>query len=114
VCNDTHTDQDVQDGDGDRHEPENGGCYRHPSCFSGTVHSRGITTHKGRYLSPEEVCELVPGLTKATLAQRRYRGLAPKFLKPSPRLVLYRENDVIAWIEGSEQSGTVDGHSGPR
>ena len=81
---------------------------------SGTVHSRGITTHKGRYLSPEEVCELVPGLTKATLAQRRYRGLAPKFLKPSPRLVLYRENDVIAWIEGSEQSGTVDGHSGPR
>lgn len=60
------------------------------------------------YLKPEEAAELAK-TTTAMLAQRRFSGLAPVFLKPTPRTVLYRETDVIAWIEGSEQSitGTV-------
>jgi hypothetical protein len=33
-------------------------------------------------------------------------GLPPKFLKPSPRTVLYREQDVVDWLEESERSIT--------
>ena len=51
---------------------------------------------------------MIPGLTRANLAQRRYLGREPRFLKPTPKLVLYRESDVIAWIEGSEQAQTGD------
>lgn len=61
------------------------------------------------YMTPEEVCEAIPGMTKGNLAQMRYAGTGPKFLKPSPRVVVYREKDVIAWIEGSEQTSTAEG-----
>lgn len=62
------------------------------------------------YLLPETVCEIVPGMTESALAQLRYRGTGPKFLKPTPRTVLYRYQDVIDWIEGSEQ--TITSRSG--
>lgn len=58
------------------------------------------------YMSPEEVCELVPGMTKSRLAQLRFRGVGPKFLKPTPRTVIYRKEDVVAWIEASERTIT--------
>ncbi len=59
-----------------------------------------------KYLTPAQVCEIVPNITVANLAQRRFLGLSPKFLKPTPKTVLYRESDVIAWVEESEQSIT--------
>lgn len=52
---------------------------------------------------------MIPGLTTANLAQRRHLGREPKFLKPTAKLVLYGESDVIAWIEGSEHTQTGDG-----
>ena len=58
------------------------------------------------YLTPDDVVRLVPGTSKASLAQRRYQGKPPKFLKPTARLVLYREKDVRDWIEESEQTMT--------
>jgi hypothetical protein len=58
------------------------------------------------YLKPEAVCEMVPGLTKGALAQLRYKGAGPRFLKPTPKTVLYREADVIEWLEGSEYTRT--------
>ncbi|GGA72413.1 hypothetical protein GCM10011490_23990 [Pseudoclavibacter endophyticus] len=60
------------------------------------------------YLTPEQVCDRFPGLTKGNLAQRRYKGLAPKWLSPTPRTILYRESDVVAWIEASERTITGD------
>lgn len=59
------------------------------------------------YLTPDQVCELVPGMTRSNLAQLRFTGRGPKFLKPSPRLVVYRESDVIAWLEASERTSTA-------
>lgn len=56
------------------------------------------------YLKPEAVCEMVPGLTKGALAQLRYKGVGPRFLKPTPKTVLYREADIIGWLEASEHS----------
>ena len=58
------------------------------------------------YLTPDDVVRLVPGSSKASLAQRRYQGKPPKFLKSTARLVRYREKDVRGWIEESEQTMT--------
>lgn len=57
------------------------------------------------YLKPAEIAERF-GFTVEHLAQLRYTGNGPKFLKPTPRTVLYREQDVIDWIEASEQTIT--------
>lgn len=59
-----------------------------------------------RYLSPAQVCELLPGLTLDVLAARRSKRLAPDYFKPaggadSRSAVLYAESDVRAWIESS-------------
>lgn len=59
------------------------------------------------YLTPDQVCTLVPGMTKSNLAQLRFTGKGPVFLKPTPRTVVYRERDVIAWLEGSERTSTA-------
>lgn len=58
------------------------------------------------YLTPDDVQQLVPGLTRNYLAQLRFKGQGPRFLKPSPRKVYYRRADVIDWLEASEQTIT--------
>ena len=60
-----------------------------------------------RYLSPEQVCELAPGLTKNNLAQLRFTGKGPRYRKPTPKTVIYLESEVVAWIESSARSGTA-------
>lgn len=68
-----------------------------------TATTEHLTTE---YLTADDLTELVPGTTRGYWAQLRYRGDGPKFLKPSPRIVLYRRADVIAWIESSERTIT--------
>lgn len=60
-----------------------------------------------KYLTPDQVCGLIPGMTKSNLGQLRFTGKGPVFLKPSPRVVVYRERDVIAWLEASERTSTA-------
>ncbi|PJJ62172.1 helix-turn-helix transcriptional regulator [Compostimonas suwonensis] len=59
------------------------------------------------YLTPDQVCDLVPGMTKSNLSQLRFKGRGPKFLKPTARTVVYRERDVIEWLEASERISTA-------
>lgn len=59
------------------------------------------------YLSPDEAAALIPGMTRGNLAQLRYTGTGPKFLKPTPRVIVYRRADVIAWLERNEFTGTA-------
>jgi len=61
-----------------------------------------------RFLSPEMVCELVPGLTTVILEDRRKRMVGPPFFKPTLRTVIYRESQVIEWV----LSTRVDTRSG--
>lgn len=61
------------------------------------------------YLTPSQACVLIPGMTKEHLAQLRFIGKGPKFLKPTPRKVLYRESDVLEWLEASERTSTAEG-----
>jgi len=59
-----------------------------------------------KFDSPEEVCEYVPGMTTNLLAQMRFRGDGPPFIKPSPRKVVYRRSAVEAWLQALEQTTT--------
>jgi predicted DNA-binding transcriptional regulator AlpA len=61
------------------------------------------TPGRGPYLSPEQVCELVPGLTKKRLANLRSLGQGPRYSKPTPQTVVYVESDVHAWVAASMQ-----------
>jgi hypothetical protein len=61
-----------------------------------------VTLH--RYLSPEPVCELVPGMTVANLKDLRASGKGPRYRKPTGRhgkVTVYAEADVRAWVEDS-------------
>lgn len=54
------------------------------------------------FLSPEQLCELVPGMTTANLKDLRASGRGPVFFKPTGKyghVTLYRRSDVIAWVE---------------
>lgn len=60
-----------------------------------------------KYLSPKEAAELIPGMSTSNLSQLRFKGQGPKFLKPTPRTVVYRERDIIEWLEASERTSTA-------
>jgi predicted DNA-binding transcriptional regulator AlpA len=57
------------------------------------------------FIHPSIVGEIT-GLSIAALAQLRYQGKGPRFYKPTPRTVLYRRSEVIAWVEASAQART--------
>lgn len=46
-------------------------------------------------------------ISKQALAQLRYTGKGPKFLKPTARTVLYRKGDVDDWMDANEQTSTA-------
>ena len=51
-------------------------------------------------VKPVEVAEYLD-TTTANLAQMRYRGTGPKFVKLGHRAIRYRWEDVHAWIEAN-------------
>ena len=57
------------------------------------------------FIQPIAVGEIT-GLSVASLAQLRARGRGPKFYKPTPRTVLYKRSEVVAWVEASAQLST--------
>jgi hypothetical protein len=50
-------------------------------------------------LSPEQVCELIPGMTKENLAQLRFRKRGPAYIKVTPRVIVYDAADVEAYLQ---------------
>ena len=73
-----------------------------------TIADAPTRTVFGNLMTPAEVAQLIPGMTKANLAQLRYAGGGPKFLKPTPRTVVYRETDVLEWLNAAERTSTAD------
>lgn len=59
------------------------------------------------FLTPEQVCEIVPGMTRNNLAQLRFKGIGPKFYKPTPRVVLYDLESIQEWVRSSVRTGTA-------
>lgn len=64
------------------------------------------TTDSGDLLTPSQVAEWL-GVTTDTLAQLRYRGKGPRFVKLTARATRYMRNDVNRWID--EQARTRTG-----
>jgi hypothetical protein len=62
------------------------------------------------YLSPDQVCELIPGMTMGHLAQMRYRGDGPKFRKPTRKTVLYVRSEVLDWVESTVRTISDGAH----
>lgn len=60
-----------------------------------------------RLLTVNEVSALTR-LSKGHLAQLRYRGEGPKFLKPTSQTVIYREEDILSWLESTVYASTAD------
>ncbi len=56
------------------------------------------------FITPEQVAKLAM-VSQPVLAQRRYKGLPPRYYKPTPKTVLYKESEVLAWINSSVSSG---------
>lgn len=54
-----------------------------------------------------EVAEYT-GLTEAGLAQLRYTGRGPRFIKVTGRQVRYRWADIEEWIERRSAQSTAD------
>jgi fructose-1,6-bisphosphatase/inositol monophosphatase family enzyme len=59
-----------------------------------------------RYLSPADVCALIPGMTEARLKMARFNGTGPEYLRPTPRTIVYSERRVLAWLEASARQRT--------
>lgn len=60
-----------------------------------------MNEHKTVYLSPAQVCELIPGMTERRLEYLRGRRQGPRCSKRTPKTVVYTEADVRAWVRES-------------
>lgn len=59
-------------------------------------------------IGPEEVCELIPGMTTPKLAQLRFRGEGPAYMKPTAKTVVYDRDEVLTWLRSTSRSGTTE------
>jgi len=54
---------------------------------------------------PEALAEFL-GTTVGSLAQMRYRGIGPKFIKIGPKAVRYRDSDIREWLDKNTRDQT--------
>jgi hypothetical protein len=59
-------------------------------------------------LTPEHLCEILPGMTTTKLAQLRFTGNGPRYFKPTGRTIIYSMSDVMAWLESTARTATFD------
>jgi len=57
------------------------------------------------FIQPAVVSDMT-GMSTGALAQLRYAGGGPRFYKPTPKTVLYKRSEVIAWVEASARDCT--------
>jgi len=58
-------------------------------------------------LLPKQVAAAL-NMSEEALAQTRYRGTGPRFVKAGPRRVLYRWSDVQDWLDQNTLQRTDD------
>lgn len=59
-----------------------------------------------KLLTIDEVCDRL-SVSRGALAQLRYEGTGPKFIKLTAKAVRYRESDIEAWLDGRVRSKTA-------
>lgn len=53
---------------------------------------------KSEFLTPEQLAAVIRSTTES-LAQMRFRGTGPRFVRVTRRTILYRRADVDAWLQ---------------
>lgn len=53
------------------------------------------------WLSPEQVCERIPGMTVDILCDQRKKRVGPPFYKPSQKTVIYEQSEIDEWVRNS-------------
>lgn len=53
-------------------------------------------------------CATLMRMTKAAIAQLRYRGVGPRFYRISAKTILYKRSEVVAWMESRACTRTDD------
>lgn len=56
-------------------------------------------------ITPVQLAERF-GMTTGALAQMRYRGSGPRFIKLGGRQVRYRESDIQSWLDQQTREQT--------
>lgn len=59
------------------------------------------------WLIIDEAAELMR-MTRAALAQQRYRGVGPTFYRLNAKTILYKRSGVLAWMESRACERTDD------
>jgi hypothetical protein len=63
---------------------------------------------KDRFYTPRQVCEeRWPGMTVDLLAQMRYRGDGPRYVRLSPKKIVYSETALAAYEKAQERTSTA-------
>lgn len=71
-----------------------------------TKPSLGSSVSREEWLTPEQVCGVVPGMTITLLQRRRDEGKALRYFKPSPRTVVYARSDIDDWVRSTAVNPT--------
>lgn len=58
-------------------------------------------TAPSEWLSPAQVCEVIPGMTVTLLQRMRDAGKGPRYAKPSAKTVVYARSDVDAYVRST-------------
>ncbi|MEQ6898976.1 hypothetical protein [Microbacterium sp. KR10-403] len=56
------------------------------------------------WLSPEQVCDRVPGMTLSRLKELRAASRGPAYSKPTLKTVIYSAADIDEWVRGTRVS----------
>lgn len=62
------------------------------------LRTRAASSTQVEWLSPAEVCDVIPGMTVTLLQRMRDAGKGPRYAKPSPKTVVYSRADVDAYV----------------
>lgn len=57
-------------------------------------------------LSPQELCDWIPGLTTRSLQELRSNGGGPPYVAVTRTAIVYPANTTLEWIEARAQSST--------
>ena len=59
-------------------------------------------------MTPKQVSQHYPALTEGFLEKLRMRGNGPAYSKPSRSRVIYRPEDISAWLDASRVNSTSE------
>lgn len=66
-----------------------------------------------KYYTPSEVEDLglIPGVSRGTLSYMRYMGTGPRYVRISPRKIVYAQSAIEDFMREREQTSTRENAS---